>query len=340
MNNRITLWISVWITALLGVGIFVPTIVVKPFEQSTAQVLSPIIEQVELEIDEKYMEIEIPIYLSQESRIEEVPIEHYVRGVIAAEMPISFELEALKAQAIAARTYIVHRMVKQDFSNVPVDGAWVTDTIAHQAYMTDEKLREQWNDPEYEQYMSKLNLAVMETQGIIATYDNQPINATFFSTSNGYTENSEDYWSNPIPYLRSVPSPWDEDLSPRFQETISLPYTEVYQKLGMNSAQPTVGSTEAVQILEYTEGKRIKTMTISNQTFTGREVREKLGLNSSQFEWKWNDDQMEFTTYGYGHGVGMSQYGANGMAIEGKRAEEIIQYYYQGVQIERANFML
>jgi stage II sporulation protein D len=338
MKKTIMLWMVLWASALVFVSVLIPGILVKRTAQGTLpdMLMTP---QVELDVGEE--PLLIPVYLSRKQRIEEVPLEHYVRGVLAAEMPIEFELEAMKAQAIAARTYIMRRIVERDFSNVPVEGAWVTDTVTHQAYLTTEQLKENWGVLAYTRNMGKVNQAVNETKGLIATYANKPIDATFFSTSNGYTENSEDYWSAEIPYLRSVPSPWDQELSPKFETTVSLPYQTVYQKLGITRVQPvSTNSAEhplAFTILETTEGHRIKKVSIGSQTFTGREVREKLGLNSSQFKWKQEGDHIKLTTYGYGHGVGMSQWGAHGMAQEGSKAEDIIKHYYQGVEIERVH---
>ncbi|MCF6093245.1 stage II sporulation protein D [Microaerobacter geothermalis] len=277
-------------------------------------------------------QILIPVYRSEKKEMEEIPLEEYIRGVVAAEMPAEFELEALKAQAIAARTYILRRIVEKDFSNVP-DGGLVTDTINHQVYLDDRQLKDRWGF-EYEWKINKLNQVIKETEGQVITYQGKPINATFFSTSNGYTENSEDYWSEKIPYLRSVPSPWDQE-SPKFQSQVQMPLPVLLSKLGLtNAVIPAAAGQDWIKVKEWTEGKRIKEIRIAGKTYTGREVRERLGLNSSQFSWEIRDGNIRFTTYGYGHGVGMSQWGANGMAKEGKTAEEILLYYYKGVEIK------
>lgn len=321
----------------MAASILIPGILVKKTTQNESGFAS-LFETPQIQLETEDSQIHIPVYLTEEKQIESVPLEHYVRGVLAAEMPVEFEIEALKAQAIAARTYIIHKIVEQDFSNVPVEGAWVTDTVTHQAYLTEKKLRQKWGAMTYARNINKINQAVNETKGLIATYENNPISAVFFSTSNGYTENSEDYWSAKIPYLRSVASPWDQELSPKYEVTVKLPQQIVYERLGISNASPVSTNhfnIEEFKILEMTEGKRIKTISIGNREFSGREVREKLGLNSSQFNAKQNGDHIEFTTYGYGHGVGMSQWGAQGMAKEGKTAEDIIKYYYQNVEIER-----
>ncbi|KRE48600.1 stage II sporulation protein D [Paenibacillus sp. Soil522] len=276
----------------------------------------------------------VRIYMTKEKRIERVPLETYVRGVVAGEMPIGFELEALKAQAIAARTYMVRRIVQGNVSGVPVKGADVTDTIEHQVYITLSELATKWPKDEQKKNMSKLSEAVAQTRGKIITYKGEPIEAAFFSTSNGYTENSEDYWKQEIPYLRSVQSPWDKEISPRYKETVELSLNRFYSKLGVAKKGSAKSS---IRVVERTEGNRISKIIIGGTTFTGREVREKLGLASSQFTWSVKGNSIAITTYGYGHGVGMSQWGANGMAQSGASAEEILAHYYSSVQVEEAS---
>ena len=273
--------------------------------------------------------ITFPIYLTREQRIESVTLEQYVRGVVAAEMPIEFELEALKAQAIAARTYIARRFAKLDVSNMPVAGAWVTDTEAHQAYLTDEDIDGKWTGPQREANLAKLDRAVRETQNLIMTHGGEPILAVYFSTSNGFTENSEDYWSENLPYLRSVESGWDRNVSPKFRAELRLPKEEFAERLGIDKRK-----ADQIRVLERSEGRRVKKIRIGGKTFTGREVREKLGLPSTAFEIRMDGEEAAITSYGHGHGVGMSQYGAQGMALAGYTAEDILKHYYTGITIE------
>ncbi|GIP35568.1 stage II sporulation protein D [Paenibacillus sp. J2TS4] len=336
MRKKVMIWMASALLVSLLITILIPSLIFrkndtplppkvflpeaeKAWPNSSSDAIPPVI---------------IPVYLSKEMRVDHVDLEQYVRGVVAAEMPVDFELEALKAQAIAARTYIVRRWMEEDRSNVPVEGAIVTDTVQHQAYLTDKELKLQWGSEAFQRNVEKLSQAIDQTKGKIITYQNKPIEATFFSTSNGYTENSEDYWSEPIPYLRSVASPWDKSIAPRFQETIRLSYKQFLSKLGLSEALPAAATLNNSKVTEYTEGRRIKKVSIGGQTFSGKEVREKLGLNSSHFQWKLSGKEVEITTTGYGHGVGMSQWGANGMAKEGKKAEEILKHYYTGVEIE------
>lgn len=288
--------------------------------------------------------ISFPIYLTKEKRIEKVTLEQYVRGVVAAEMPIVFEPEALKAQAIAARTYIVKRFADKDVSNVPVKGAWVTDSVQHQAYLTDKAILQKWDKSVRSANLQKLNKAVEETRGQIITYGGKPILAAFFSTSNGYTENSEEYWPAKLPYLRSVSSPWEAAISPKYKSTVTMTVRDFSRKLGLRGGAAAVSAAPAgsgknssvsIKLLETTEGNRIKKIAVNGKEFTGREVREKLGLVSTQFTWQAKGDKLQLTVYGNGHGVGMSQWGAQGMALQGYKAHDIISYYYSGVSIDK-----
>lgn len=157
----------------------------------------------------------------------------------------------------------------------------------------------------------------------------------FFSTSNGYTENSEAYWGNAFPYLKSVASPWDKD-SPKFYNQTAMSVSEFEQKLGVTL--PKDGSVG--NLLGRTPGKRVEAVQINGKKLTGREVRERLGLKSTDFTWMRKGNEIIITTKGYGHGVGMSQYGANFMAKTGKTYDEIIKYYYRGVSISSATAFL
>lgn len=333
-------WGAAWLAGLAFLAVLLPGLLVKRTggaAASTPSTASAVPGAMQNPNTAKEQPLHIPVYLSKQNTIEKVSLEDYVRGVVAAEMPADFELEAMKAQALAARTYMVRRIVEQDFSNVPVQNAWVTDTIAHQAYLSEEELRRrETSSPDAALQMEKLNRAVQETKDLILTYDGKPINATFFSTSNGYTENSEDYWGDYTPYLRSVASPWDAKLSPRYKQTVTFSYKELLQKLGVASISSAAGRSTSMKVLSWTAGRRVKTISVGGKVFSGKDVREKLGLNSAQFAWTWRGTQLDITTTGYGHGVGMSQWGANGMAKEGKTAEQIVKYYYQGISIEKA----
>lgn len=333
-------WTLAWAAGLVLLCMLVPALLVqRAIPQADEQPRPPAGAPAPPPGEAAQQEPRVHVYLTSERAIETVTLEQYVRGVLAAEMPIDFELEALKAQAIAARTYIVRRLAEQDLSGVPVKGAQVTDTVTHQAYISQKKLGTKWDKTSASRNLARLNRAVEETRGMVMTYQGKPIQALFFSTSNGYTENSEDYWNFRLPYLRSVASPWDRRIAPHFQETVKLPLKDFLNKLDAKSSSITVSSINAatLKVLATTQGRRIKEIRIGNRIFTGREVREKLGLRSSQFTWRIQGDEIHITTYGNGHGVGMSQWGANGMAQEGAAAEVILQHYYTGVAFQQAS---
>ncbi|KHD86680.1 stage II sporulation protein D [Heyndrickxia ginsengihumi] len=308
---------------ILFLSFLVPTIIVLPFQKDEASgKLSE--EKKHKKVEEDQSTIEVTVYRTASKKIDTLPMENYVAGVVAAEMPADFKLEALKAQALTARTFIVSRLLYGGNSDLP-ENADVTDGVADQAYLSNDQLKQNWGN-QYDQKMEKINKAVQETEGKVIVYNGKPIDAAFFSTSNGYTENAEDYWSNAIPYLKSVPSPWDKS-SPKFSKQETVPIADVEQKLGVTLTNDT-GT-----VLSRTAGKRVAKIRIGGKIFTGREVREKLNLPSSDFTWTKEGNHLIITTKGYGHGVGMSQYGANGMAEEGKDCDSIIKYYYKGVSI-------
>lgn len=271
-------------------------------------------------------DVSVAVYRSQKNEIETIGLEEYVIGVVSSEMPVSFELEALKAQALAARTFIVKQMLIPSDIVLP-EGAMVTDTINHQVYQSKEELKQRWG-AEYDWKIKRVEEAVRATAGQILTYGGQPITASFFSTSNGFTENSEDYWQNEIPYLRSVESRWDE-MSPRFTSSVTFSISELENKL--NVSLPNTGAIG--EITERTESNRVAKVRIGGKEFTGRQIREKLDLDSTDFQLRRQGNQIVIETKGWGHGVGMSQYGADGMAKEGYSYKDIISHYYKGVSL-------
>ncbi|MGM8215031.1 stage II sporulation protein D [Bacillaceae bacterium W0354] len=315
---------------LVGILLFVitvlPTLIVIPFSEATTDV--------EWDENEPITTIEdteqpsVAVMRSNSGDIENVPLEQYVISVVASEMPADFEIEAIKAQAVAARTYIVQKLMQPESEEYDV-----TDTVTHQVYKNFDELRQIWG-VDYSWKMNKITQAVNETKGKILTYNGKPITAAFFSTSNGYTENAEDYWQNEIPYLKSVSSPWDEQ-SPKYIEQEIFELNEVVQKLGLKQA-----NTLKVSNVVKTDSNRIKEIQINGKKFTGRQVRELLGLRSNDFTIELKGNHAIFTTKGFGHGVGMSQYGANGMAKEGKTFDEIVKHYYQGIDITSVDQVL
>lgn len=247
--------------------------------------------------------------------VSEVDLEEYVVGVVSAEMPCSFDEEALKAQAVASRTYVLSR-------NLVVD-----DSTSSQVYEDQVAREEKWKE-NFSTNEAKIEACVEATKGEVLTYEGQYISALFFSSSNGKTENNEDYFNTvSVPYLRSVDSSWDLEVSNQVYREKSFTIDELNDIFQTENFE--------ISILSYKESGRVDLVRIGTREYTGREIREKLGLASSDFDIERVGDSYVFHTVGYGHGVGMSQYGAQGMAEEGYDYREILTYYYQGVEIEK-----
>ena len=257
------------------------------------------------------------------SEIEEVLLEDYVKGVLAGEMPVSFEIEALKAQAVASRSYVLKKIDDNKDSDYDV----VNSTL-NQVYLTEEKMRENWKD-DYDKNLEKINAAVNDTRGEYLSYNGEVANALFFSTSSGMTENSEDVFVSEVPYLRSVSSEWDKD-SPKYEDISTFLLNDFYDKLGLE-----YNSELNVYISSKTKTGKPKEVLINGVLFSSRDLASKLGLRSSYLSIAFNDNVVTITTKGFGHGVGMSQYGAQGMAKEGYKYNEILVHYYNGTEIKK-----
>lgn len=302
----------------------IPSLIVITFnKESKSQKLEQSKPYVE-DITQLKSKIMVSVYRTEKKEIEKVPLEEYIEGVVASEMPVNFELEALKAQALSARTYIVKTLLTP-MKDSP-QNTNVTDSSLHQVYKDKDELKVKWGK-NYDRRIKKIAQAVSATQGQIITFEGKPIDASFFSTSNGYTENSEDYWKESIPYLRSVPSPWDKS-SPKFSDYKVLPISNLESKLGVN-----IPEEGAIGTVKRTSSHRVAFIEISGKKYEGKKIRELLGLNSSDFTLERKDQQVVITSKGYGHGVGMSQYGANSMAKEGKNYKDIVSYYYKDIKI-------
>ena len=266
----------------------------------------------------------IKVKQTNKNKIIEIDIEDYVRGVLAGEMPISFELEALKAQAVAARTYGLRRISNNNKYDV-------VDTVMNQVYKDDETLKQTWGN-NYDTYMDKIKKAVEDTKGEYVDYNGTYADTLFFSTSVGNTENSEEIFGTKISYLQSVSSEWDEEVSPVYEEKNIFTRENFCKKLNLNDC-----SKIYVNVLEETSTGRIKKIEINNKIFTGTEVAYYLRVRSNYFYIYIENNNVVVKTKGFGHGVGMSQYGAEGMANNGYTYKEILEHYYQGTTIKNLN---
>lgn len=252
-------------------------------------------------------------------------LEQYVMGVVSAEMPALFPKEALKAQAVAARTYQVRKMQEAGTKNIRYD--------VGQAYHSPEERKQKWGSHAAE-YEKKISQAVAETKGEIMVYENQPILAVFHAQSSGKTEDSENVWTEKIPYLRSVDSHGDLSAPNHAAET-EISAKSVWQKL---SAYGDLGvSAEDLQltIKKRTKAGYIQQIAAGKLILTGKQVREALGLRSADFTVERQADHFLFVTKGYGHGAGMSQCGAAALAEEGMTYHDILSHYYTGISFEK-----
>lgn len=261
------------------------------------------------EIKEEPVKVAVTI----DNNVNYVDLDDYLLGVVAGEMPVNFETEALKAQVVASRTFVYNR-------NLSVD-----NTTNSQVYLSEDKMKENWGS-NYNEYYQKISTAIKETKNEVMKYQGDYISALFFSSSNGYTENVEDYFeSSPLPYLRSVDSHWDLAIDPKNTRQASFTKQEIKEKFNCQDID--------FNIIAYKKSGRVATLSVGGKNYSGRQVREKLGLSSSCFTVEYINNKYVFTTKGSGHGVGMSQYGAQGMALEGADYKEILNHYYTNIEI-------
>ncbi len=254
------------------------------------------------------------------SNLNNEKLENYVIGVVAAEMPASFSFEALKAQAVAARTFAYNKIS----NNILNYDELVNDK--GQAYITVDEMKDKWKDS-FANNFDKISKAVLDTKGEIITYNDKPIMSYYFSVSNGKTEESSNVFSNQ-PYLLSVDSSWDIN-SKEYEKNMYMSKEEILKKLGINDNDLRISN------IEHNSSNRIKSININGILYSGIDIRKKLGLRSTDFSFDLEENQVKIKTNGYGHGVGMSQYGANYLANQGKNYKEIIKYYYNGVNIKK-----
>ena len=255
-------------------------------------------------------------------------LEEYVQGVVAAEMPASFELEALKAQAVAARTYALRRILRGERIPEHPEAHLSSDFQSGQAWISWEAFLKRNGGAAGVVLQRKIKRAVKQTEGIVALYEGEPILAVYHSTSGGRTENSEHYWSEHLPYLRSVDDPFSVG-SPSHYSTATIQLSNLGKALDVPNARN-------LKVVERYPSGRVKTVEVGDTWFSGREIRQRLSLRSTWFTVEILGNEMVFSVWGYGHGVGMSQYGAQGMAAAGYDYSEILQYYYQGIELSQA----
>ena len=286
--------------------------------------------KVEKEYKEKIINLDyvsniiIRVNRVSKNRIDEVKLEDYVVGAVAGEMPVSFADEALKAQAVACRSYALKKM--EDNKNSSYD---VVDTTSNQVYLDMDDLKDNWKD-NYARYLNKIRNVVNATSMEYLEYNGKVANTMFFSTSNGYTEDSQVVFSEKVPYLKSVESEWDSDVNSNFNYSTTMRLTYFYKSLGLDYKGKL-----SVVILERSSSNRIVKIKINGVLFKGTDIYNKLKIRSTDFSLVQDKDNVIIKTRGYGHGVGMSQYGAYGMAIRGYNYKEILNHYYKGTKLKK-----
>lgn len=279
----------------------------------------------------------IKLFHSGSGQIEELPIDEYLYGVVSSEMPANYEAEALKAQAIVARTYTIYQIMNNSGKH---PGADICDNSSCcQAWISKDERLSKWAPEEAESNWNKIVDAVNSTSGRIITYQNKPINAFFHSNSGGKTESSLNIWGGiDYPYLKSVETAGEEGYT-QYSSEAKFTKEELLNKLKekYEDCEIDYSQENCIQILEYTTSGRVKTIKFGNKEIAGTEARTILGLRSTNFSFTISGDEIIFSVIGYGHGVGMSQTGADALAKSSSNCEEIIKHFYTDVEIVEVN---
>lgn len=275
------------------------------------------------------------VYNDETGMIESMELESYLIGVVAGEMPASFEFEALKAQAVAARTYTLWRIENRPCERHNCDICM--DSKCCQAYCSEEDMHRKWSDADIGVFTEKVRRAVEETRGEVLLYGGEYIEALFHSSAGGQTEDSENVYASARPYLRSVKSPDGGDASP---ETLTFTAREFASTVNKEYSQAKLSTKLAklknqLEVLSRFDSGRVKAVRLGGATLTGREFRSLFELRSANFTISFTSECVKVETIGYGHGVGMSQRGANALALSGADYKEILLHYYTGVELSR-----
>lgn len=280
----------------------------------------------------------IKLYNVTTKSIEEMNLEDYITGVVAAEVPAEFNIEALKAQAIAARTYYFSKRINKCSQG---NGADICNTTHCQAYITKEERYSKWSKESADEYWSKIEEAVHSTEGMVLVYEGEILKyPQYFAVSSGKTESSMDVFAEEIPYLQSVDSPGEEEVRNR-KSTVKVSIDKAVNIINNKYPKAKINKDNiqsAIKIISNTTSGAVKEITIGNITIKGSEFRSLFELKSANFNIDYSNGEMIINCEGYGHGLGMSQYGANAMAKEGSSYEDILKHYYTGVEIEKVKY--
>lgn len=320
-------------------GIILIFIIVIPFILMGNGITNFLSNENSYNLDDKEVNILIKgndkakVYRTKEKKIEEISVEEYVLGVVSSEMPAKFEKEALKAQAIAARTFYYSKRLKNcNLSN----GGEICDGVHCQAYMNKQERMSKWDNKERNTNYQKIKKAVKETKGEVLTYKGKLVlYPQFFSTSSGKTENSEDVFSGEVPYLKSINS-LGEEISPVYESQKELKNKDFINIINLKYKRARLTEKnlkESIDIKSRTDGGSVNEIKIGKTIISGVEFRKLFDLRSANFTIEYLKDKVKIKCKGNGHGVGMSQWGANVMAKEGKKYYDILKHYYTGIEI-------
>lgn len=312
----------------------VPYLITKIFpENNTPHNLS------DKKISYKHIDVpnKISLYRTASGKVERLDFEDYVKGVVSGEMPSDFHMEALKAQAVAARTYSLSRVLKAQKNSNPKahPTAPLCDSTHCQVYRSPAQLKKLKGEKWMNNGWKKVSKAVDSTESELLYYKGNLVEqALFHSSSGGKTENSQDVFASAVPYLVSVESPY-EDNATHFNEKNSFSISKFSSKIKAAFPSITFGSITKsnIEIISRSNGGRVEKVRIGKGIIEGRNVREALGLPSANFDIKISGSTITFTSKGFGHGVGMSQYGAYGMAEKGYDYKKILSHYYSGTEV-------
>ena len=329
---------SIAVSALLLAALFLlPLLVVVPFRSALFGREEPVDETEEPPPAPAPagggLDASRPLRVLEGEGVLEMDLGTYLVGVVRAEMPASFELEALKAQAVAARTYTLYKL--QSGGNHGETADICTDSTCCQAYIGEDRARSNWGE-NAGAYEAKVEAAVRETDGETILYGGVPILAVFHSSSAGLTRAAGEVWVNDLPYLQAVDSPEPGDRIPQYYSRVEFTAEELKAKLrsAFPEADLTGGMEDWLKDPAADEAGSVATVLVGGVTAKGTQVRSALGLRSACFTWEVQDGKMVFFVTGYGHGVGLSQYGASAMAAAGADYREILTHYYTGVTVE------
>lgn len=271
----------------------------------------------------------VKVMNANSKNITEIDLREYLIGVVAEEINAAFHEEAIKAQVVAAHTKLEYTKLHK---NESLGDADITDNAAsHQGFLTEAEQREKWGKS-YDTYHNKIAKCVDEVMDVIITYKNEPIDAIFHAISNGQTENASDVWGGSRPYLVSVQSIGDK-LSPAYKSEVIVSSNDFKKRVTENDAKLGKKAEKWVEKITNTNTGMVKEIVIGGKSFKGTEIRKLFDLKSSTFTVKYKDGSFIFSVCGYGHGVGMSQYGADYMARQGATYEEILKHYYKNVEL-------